>query len=63
MVAYRLYCMDGLGKIGHVEVLEAPSDEEAVHLAFEKKLEVSCELWDRDRCVAIIPPVAEEAAR
>jgi hypothetical protein len=55
MKIYRLYCMSGLGKIGHVEDLEADSDEEAVRLASEKKLPVSCEVWDRDRLVAEIP--------
>ena len=56
MVAYRLYCMDGLGKIGHVEILNAKDDAEAIHLAYEKKLPVSCEVWDRNRLVAAIPP-------
>jgi hypothetical protein len=55
MTAYRLYCMDGLGKIGRVEELEADSDEEAVSIACAKKLAVTCEVWDRDRLVAEIP--------
>lgn len=55
MSAYRLYCMDGFGRIGHVEVLDAKNDEEAVHLACEMKLPVSSEVWDRDRLVAQIP--------
>ena len=62
MVAfYRLYCMDGLGKIGHVETLEAQDDDEAIRLAYEKKLPVTCEVWDRARCVAVIPPHAEDS--
>lgn len=56
MVAYRLYRLDGLGQIGRVEVLEAKDDEEAIHLAYQKKLPVTCELWDRDRLVVKIPP-------
>jgi hypothetical protein len=60
---YRLYCMNGLGKIGRVEHLEAGSDEEAVHLAYEKKLPVSCEVWDRDRLVAEIPCLLRRVSR
>ena len=55
MSAYRLYGMDGLGSIGHVEVLEAKDDQEAVHRACQMKLPVSSEVWDRDRLVAQIP--------
>jgi hypothetical protein len=55
MAAYRLYLMDGLGKIGRVELLEAKDDREAVHLACEKRLSVCAELWDRERLVAEIP--------
>jgi hypothetical protein len=36
--------MDGMGKIGRVEHLDADSDEEAVHLAYEMELPVSCEV-------------------
>ena len=56
MPVYRLYCMEGLGKIGRVEELEAKNDKEAVSLAFAKNLEVTCEVWDRDRLIAEIPP-------
>ena len=59
MVAYRLYCMDGFGKIGGVELLEAKDDEEAVHRAYEMRLDVDCEVWDRDRLVAKIAPRSE----
>lgn len=54
-MGYRLYIMDGLGKIGSVRVLEAENDEAAVRLAFRMKLSVDCEVWDRDRAVAQIP--------
>jgi hypothetical protein len=55
MATYRLYLMDGLGKIGRVEHLDAKDDREALHLACEKQLSVTAELWDRDRLVAQIP--------
>lgn len=52
---YRLYVMDGLGKIGSVRNLAAENDEKAVRLACRLKLTVSCEVWDRDRLVAEVP--------
>lgn len=55
MAAYRLYLMNGLGKIGRVERLDARNDEEAVSLASARELPVDCEVWDRDRLVAEIP--------
>jgi hypothetical protein len=55
MAYYRLYCMDGLGTIGRVELLEAKNDEEAVSLAYAKKLNVDCEVWDGARLVAEVP--------
>jgi hypothetical protein len=53
---YRLYCLDGAGRIGSGEWIEAESDEAAIALAKAKKLNVSCEIWDRNRLVAKIPP-------
>jgi hypothetical protein len=38
MPDYKLYCMDGLGKRGYVEPLEARNDDEAIRLAYAKKL-------------------------
>jgi hypothetical protein len=56
MTMYRLYVMDGIGEIGRIEVLAAENDGDAVHLAYERQLLVTCEVWDRDRLVAEIPP-------
>ena len=61
MAVYRLYRMDGLGKIGRVETLVAKDDAEAVSLACAQKLPVACEIWDRDRLVAEIPGHFEDA--
>ena len=63
MATYRLYHMDGLGKIGRVEYLEANDDRDAVHLACERQLSVSAEVWDRDRFVAEIPAHCPEELR
>ena len=63
MARYRLYLMDGLGKIGTVEFLQAADDCEAVHLACEMRLSVSAEIWDRDRFVAGVPAACPEEVR
>ena len=63
MAVYRLYCMSGLGKIGHVESIDACDDSEAIRLAYAMKLDVVCELWDHDRLVAHIEPYEDEESR
>ena len=51
--AYRLYRLDGAGKITNAEWIEADADEQALHHA---KMMVdgtpSFELWERKRLVA-----------
>jgi hypothetical protein len=56
MTDYRLYCLDGVGKIGTGEWVEATGDAEAIMLVRAKKLSVRCELWDHNRLVATIEP-------
>ncbi len=56
MTDYRLYCLDGVGKIGTGEWIEATGDAEAIMLVRAKKLSVRCELWDHNRLVATIEP-------
>jgi hypothetical protein len=58
MTDYRLYCLDGVGKIGTGEWVEAAGDAEAIMLVRAKKLSVRCELWDHNRLVATIEPFA-----
>ena len=60
---YRLYTMDGLGRFGSVQLLEARDDDEAIHLACRKTLPVSSEIWVGDRLVAAIPPFERASAR
>ena len=54
MAEYRLYCLNGVGKITNSHEIEAKNDDEAEALAREKKLPTKCELWKRDRLVATI---------
>lgn len=56
MVEYRLYCLDGGGRITRSEEIEATGDEEAIMIARALKKRVRCELWRRDRRVAEIAP-------
>jgi hypothetical protein len=56
MAHYRLYCVDGAGKITRAQFVEAGSDEDAIMIVRSFKESVKCELWLRDRLIATIPP-------
>ena len=58
MSDYRLYCLDGVGKIGSGEWIEAKSDDEALVFVRARKLSVSCEVWDKNRRVGVVPAYA-----
>ena len=59
MPDYRMYCLDGAGKIRSFEVITAADDEEALAQVRAKKLSVRCELWDRNRLVGWVAPYRE----
>jgi hypothetical protein len=59
---YRLYCLDGAGKIAAGEWVEADADDEAVRIARGMNKPVPCELWQRTRFVAHIQAVASPDA-
>jgi hypothetical protein len=55
MADYRLYCLDGDGRISLAEWIQADSDEEAIGRARELHSRVlECEIWRNDRLVATI---------
>ena len=57
VVAYRIYCMDGAGSIHLADWIDAKSDDEAVKVAREMHPDATkCEVWDKDRLVASLPP-------
>ena len=56
MASYRLYRLDGAGKIATAEWLEAADDADAQERARALKLSCICEVWDRQRLVARIEP-------
>ena len=55
MKLYRLfYTEEGSGRLCFHD-LTADSDKDAVQRARDMKLRVQCEVWDRQRRIAIIP--------
>jgi hypothetical protein len=60
MPEYRLYCLDGLNKITHVEEIIATGDAEAIMQAKAMKKPTKCELWNRGRLVAKIDAAPEK---
>jgi hypothetical protein len=51
---YRLYRLDGAGKIAAADWIEAVDDDDAARKAREREDGNTWEVWDRDRLVARI---------
>jgi hypothetical protein len=49
---YRLYCLDGVGKVASAEWIEAADDETAIMIANRLRDGRPCELWQGSRAVA-----------
>jgi len=58
MPEYRLYCLNDHGSFTKSHEIEASSDADALAQARALKLEVVCELWNRNRLVAKLPPTS-----
>ena len=55
MVAYRLYCFDGVGSIQLADSIEAADDGDAVAQARDLKRDaLKCEVWCGSRLVATL---------
>ena len=55
MRQYRLYCLDGTGRITLAEWIDASDDEDAVRQAHElKRGALKCEVWLGSRLVATL---------
>jgi hypothetical protein len=53
MADYRLRCLDGAGRIGLADWIEAKDDIEAISKARQLKPDAhSCEVWQKERLVA-----------
>jgi len=53
---YRLYRLDGAGKIVAAEWLNAEDDNEAAQQARNREFQTTVEIWDRNRMVIRIEP-------
>ena len=51
MATYRLYCLDGVGKVASAEWVEADDDEAAMEVAEDRRGGRACELWQGNRLV------------
>jgi hypothetical protein len=57
MADYRLYCLDGAGRISLAEWIDAADDEAAVAKARELHGQaLKCEIWRGQRLVASLGP-------
>ena len=54
MATYRLYCLDGAGKVASAEWIEADDDEAALAASADLREGRACELWQNSRLVARI---------
>lgn len=53
MPDYRIYCLDGAGKISFAEDLRAETDEGAIAKARERKRNtLKCEVWHGAKLIA-----------
>jgi hypothetical protein len=53
MASYRLYCLDGDGRISLAEWIDASDDDDAMRQAHDLKLHsLKCEIWQGTRLVA-----------
>ncbi len=55
MAAYRLYCLDGDGRIGFADWIQAADDQDAIRQAHQlKHRALKCEIWQEQRLVATL---------
>lgn len=53
---YRLYHLDGSGRISAAEWIEAAGEDEAIGIARSLRKSPLCEIWQGDRLIARIEP-------
>ena len=56
MPAYRVYCLDGAGKVWAAEWMEAESDSAALNAARQFAGSPHCEVWLGGRLVGKVEP-------
>jgi hypothetical protein len=55
MKTYRVYSIDGNGRICGDRTIEAHNDQEAIFAVRSMKRDLNTEVWDRDRRIAKVP--------
>ena len=58
---YRLYCLDGVGKVASAEWIDAVDDQAAIEIADRLRRGRACELWQNSRFVANLGKSGEDA--
>ena len=61
MANFRLYRLDGAGKIASAEWLAADDDEHALEMARGLNESTTVEIWNRNRFVGRVQPEAEDS--
>lgn len=56
MAQYRVYSVDGEGAIVGDRFIDAANDEEAIFAVRSMQRPLPCEIWQRDRRIAKVPP-------
>ena len=56
MAAYRVYCLDGAGKVWAAEWIDAADDAAALESARHFNQAVHCEVWQGQRLVGRVEP-------
>lgn len=59
MTNYRVYCLDGAGKVASAGWVEADDDDAAIALVEQRHAGYKCEVWDGKRLVARIDLTGE----
>lgn len=62
METYRLYCLDGVGKVASAEWIDAVDDQAALEIADKLRRGRACELWQSNRLVALLENSGEAAS-
>jgi hypothetical protein len=60
MPAYRIYCLDGAGKVWAAEWIDAEDDSAALESARQFKQAVRCEVWQGPRLVGQVEPQTDD---
>ena len=59
MPYYRLYCVDGNGRITGRTEFDAMNDAAAIQYARDHHPDSDCEIWELGRKVAFVPSIGE----